>query len=243
MKAYIGIILGGVLLGELLNRYIDQTILKNEMTWCTQNRFLKNPLSPNQAKNLGYDILLKCVISTGFVMVYFYNGCSMKTLIGWTFVSFAILLSIIDYREMILPTFVIKWGSIVGLIEWIIQAMIEEKWEIVMNAVMGAAVGYLLFMSVFYISHWILNKEGIGYGDVRLMGFIGLYIGLNTLFLTLLIASLLASVYGMILLYLHKKSEAYPLGPFLNIGGIIIFLWGHEMTIYSVEFFESLIGG
>ena len=173
-----------------------------------------------------------------FGMVYYCYGLSIETLLGCTFVAFAIVLAMIDWDEMILPTSIIRWGIGFGLIERILQVRVTGSWFILVDALMGALVGYLLLMLIFYGSKWLLKKEGMGYGDVRLMGMIGLFVGLRTLFLALLISSLLASIYGIVLLKIKKKSEAYPLGPFLNIGGVLVFLWGNSMLTSYLSLFN-----
>ena len=150
----------------------------------------------------------------------------MQILIGCTFIAFAIVLSIVDWKQMILPTSIIRWGMGVGIVEYMLQAKIQGNWLLLGDILTGAIIGYLFFMAIFYSSYWILKKEGMGYGDVRLMGFIGLYIGIDTLFIAILIASILASIYGVIRFIYYKKSTAYPFGPFLNIGGCITFVWG-----------------
>ena len=70
------------------------------------------------------------------------------------------------------------------------------------------------------------------------MGFIGLFVGLNALFLMIIIACILASVFGLILLKVKKKSEPYPLGPFLNIGAFIVVLWGSQLLQSYLSLFN-----
>lgn len=220
MKVYIGIMLGGIAIGKVLNSYIDQIV--------------------QEEKYLKYKVCTELLTSICFIIIYYYSRLSMKTMLGCTFVVFAIVLTMVDWQEMILPTSIIKWGCLIGLMERVIQSLITESWMLLVDALVGAVVGYLLFMGIFYSSQWILKKEGMGYGDVRLMAFIGLYTGLSTLFLAVLIGSLLASIYGIIRLGFHKKSEAYPLGPFLNLGGLVALIWGYEILDHSVKWLNYL---
>lgn len=217
MKAYIGSMLCGIIVGKILDKCLED-----------RSRRIKK-------KYVHHPVCIELFTGICFTITCFYNRYSMQTLIGWTFIGFAIVLSVIDWEEMILPTCIIGWGLGIGIIERIIQVILTRNWILLEDALMGAIVGYLFFMGVFYSSQWVLRKEGMGYGDVRLMGFIGLYTGVNTLFLAILIASLLASIYGMILLNDYKKSIAYPLGPFLNMGGLIVFLWGYQILNYSLR--------
>lgn len=221
VENYIFIILIGGIVGSLVNVCIDR--MRNE----------KNVLFPIRVHyrrkiSLRY-VSINFFSSISFGIMYYCYGISIETVLGCTFIAFAIVLSMIDWDQMILPTSIIRWGMGIGLMERIVQAKITESWFILADALMGAIVGYLLLMFIFYTSKWLLKKEGMGYGDVRLMGMIGLFVGLHMLFLTLLISSILASIYGIGLLKTKMKSEAYPLGPFLNIGGVLIFMWGNNM--------------
>lgn len=221
VENYIFIILIGGIVGSFLNVCID----------CISNG--KNDLFPIRLHSK-HKISLRYVSidffsSISFGIIYYCYGISIETVLGCTFIAFAIVLSMIDWDHMILPTSIIRWGMGMGLIERILQAKITGSWFILADALMGAIVGYLLLMLMFYTSKWLLKKEGMGYGDVRLIGMIGLFIGLHMLFLALLISSILASIYGIVLLKIRMKSEAYPLGPFLNIGGVLVFMWGNNM--------------
>ena len=215
MKVYIVSMLWGIMVGKILYQYINTVI---------------------QEEGYVYGLLfIQLLTGACFTIIYFQYGWTIKTLLGWTFTVFAIVLARIDWYKMILPTSIIKRGAIIGLIERIVQVVITENGMLLVDALIGAIIGYLFFMSLFYGSLWFLKKEGMGYGDVRLMGFIGLYTGLNTLFLAILIGSILASIYGSIRLVFQKKSEAYPLGPFLNIGGWMALIWGEKILSFTIE--------
>lgn len=173
-----------------------------------------------------------------FGMLYGQLGESIEMLIGCTFVCFAIVLAMIDWAYMILPTSIIRWGIGIGIIERILQARLLQNGSILEDAVWGAVVAYLLFMLVFYVSRWFLKKEGLGYGDVRFIGMIGFYLGIHRVFISIFLSSLLASIYGVILFKIRRKSEAYPLGPFLSIGGMITFLWGSQLLTSYLSLFN-----
>ena len=154
-----------------------------------------------------------------------------------TFLVFAVILTMIDWDHMLLPTSIIRVGFGMGVIEVGIQSMLFQDWSLLLDAMIGAVLGYGLFVGLYYGSKWLLKKEGLGFGDVRLMGMIGLFVGVRGLCLVLLIASLLASLYGVILLRIRKKSEPYPFGPFLNIGASITLLWGTSIMTWYLSLF------
>ena len=248
MGDYILVIVFGIMIGSFLNRCIYR-IPNGESIWiskssCTTCGHVLGSLELIPV--LSYLVLggrckqCKSKVSTrymgiglltgaSFGIVYYRFGTSMEMVLGCTFVSFAIVLAMIDWDEMILPTSIIRWGIGVGCMGQILKAKVMDNYLILVDTLLGAIVGYLLLALVFYSSKWLLKKEGMGYGDVRFMGMIGLFVGLHALFLSLLFSSILASIYGIILLKIKKKSEPYPLGPFLSIGGVLVFLWGNNL--------------
>ena len=191
----------------------------------------KQPISPRY-------MCIEIVTGVGFGIIYYIYGYSLETILYLTFFCFALVLTMIDWDHMLLPTSIIRWGIGFGLLERIVQSLVANNWYILIEALLGAIVGYGLFMLVYYGSQWLLKKEGLGYGDVRLMGFIGLYTGLNTLFLMIIIACLLASAFGIILLKVRKSSQPYPLGPFLNVGALIVILWGEQLLVSYLSLFN-----
>ena len=257
METYIFFILLGVIIGSFLNVCIyripkgesilfprshciacGHTLGSSELIPIISYLFLRGRCKRCQSKISSRYIGIELFTGICFGMVYNHYGLSVETLLGCTFIAFAIVLTMIDWDEMLLPTSIIRWGIGVGLIERIFQAKVMGSWMILGNAIMGGIVAYLLLMLVYYGSKWLLKKEGMGYGDVRLMGFIGLFVGLHTLFIALLISSILASIYGIVLLKIRQNSEAYPLGPFLNIGGVCVFLWGNTILTSYLSLFN-----
>ncbi|PHV72337.1 hypothetical protein CS063_02345 [Sporanaerobium hydrogeniformans] len=85
------------------------------------------------------------------------------------------------------------------------------------------------FFVLFFVGKWFYKKECLGFGDVRLMALIGLYVSIDLLFLTLFLASVLAAFYGIILFFKNKKSEAYPFAPFINGAALIAILYGYPI--------------
>lgn len=191
----------------------------------------KAPISPRY-------MCIEVITGIGFGIIGYKYGYSLDTLRYCTFFAFAVVLTMIDWDHMILPTSIIRWGIGVGLIEVFLQAWSIHNWYILLEALMGGIIGYGLFMLLYYGCQWLLKKEGLGYGDVRLMGFIGLFIGINQLFLMIILACLLASIFGIGLLLIKKKSEPYPLGPFLNLGAFIVILWGKQLLQIYLSLFN-----
>ncbi|MBE6022429.1 MAG: prepilin peptidase [Cellulosilyticum sp.] len=195
---------------------------------------LKGRCKKCQHKIVGRSIGVEAITGVGFVGIYSYYGRSMEMLIMWTFFAVTLILTIIDWKKMLLPTCVIKWGLIIGMVEKLFQVIELGHWQNMILSLLGAIVGYGIFAILYSVSKRVLKKEGLGYGDVRLVGLIGFFVGVQNLFMAIFIAALLASIYGAFLLKKKRLSEPYPFGPFLSIGSYTSLLWGTQIMNWYI---------
>lgn len=100
------------------------------------------------------------------------------------------------------------------------------------GAVVGAAAGYLSLWSVYWIFKWATGKEGMGYGDFKLLAAIGAWLGWQMLPLTILLSSLVGAAIGIGLIVFAGRGRSVPIpfGPYLAIAGMIALLHGSELT-------------
>lgn len=100
------------------------------------------------------------------------------------------------------------------------------------GAVIGAAAGYLSLWSVFWIFKWATGKEGMGYGDFKLLAAIGAWLGWQMLPLTILLSSLVGAAIGIGLIVFAGRGRSVPIpfGPYLAIAGMIALLHGPALT-------------
>ncbi len=100
------------------------------------------------------------------------------------------------------------------------------------SAVVGAMAGYLALWSVYWLFKLVTGKEGMGYGDFKLLGAIGAWLGWQILPLTILLSSLVGAVVGvsLILFARHGRNVPIPFGPYLAAAGIIALFWGKSIT-------------
>ena len=143
-------------------------------------------------------------------------------LLIWALIS----LAMIDFKTTLLPdniTLPFLWlGIIVNYFE--IFCTLEES-------VLGAIFGYLSLWVVFQIFKLITGKEGMGYGDFKLLALLGAWLGWQFLLPIILISSIVGSIIGvaMIVTKLLKRDMPTPFGPYLALGGMICLLWGTEV--------------
>lgn len=102
------------------------------------------------------------------------------------------------------------------------------------DSVLGAIFGYLALWLVFQIFRIITGKEGMGYGDFKLLALLGAWLGWQYLLPIILISSIVGSIIGitMIVTKLLKRDTPTPFGPYLALGGIICLLWGPQVQTF-----------
>ena len=98
------------------------------------------------------------------------------------------------------------------------------------SAVLGAAGGYMILWSVYWGFRLLTKKEGMGFGDFKLLAAIGAWTGWQVLPVAILVSAGLGAVIGSLVLWLAKKGAdtRIPFGPYLALGGIVALLWGRE---------------
>ena len=100
------------------------------------------------------------------------------------------------------------------------------------SALIGAVAGYLSLWSIYWLFKLATGKEGMGYGDFKLLAAIGAWIGWSMLPVVILLSSLVGAVVGLSLIAFtrHARSQPIPFGPYLAGGGIIALFWGKDLT-------------
>jgi len=99
------------------------------------------------------------------------------------------------------------------------------------DSVVGAAAGYLFLWIVYQLFKLLTGKEGMGYGDFKLLALIGAWLGWQALPVVILFASLAGAVIGVLLILSKQqdKNKPIPFGPYLAIAGWCAMLWGQEI--------------
>lgn len=99
------------------------------------------------------------------------------------------------------------------------------------DAVIGAAAGYLVLWSVYWLFRLITGREGMGYGDFKLLGALGAWFGWQALPMLLLVSAVVGSVIGIAILVVQKKGRqtAIAFGPYLALAGLITLFFGPQL--------------
>lgn len=150
-------------------------------------------------------------------------GCAWALIYTWSLIA----LAFIDLDRTILPdniTLPLLWlGALVNT---------QGLFASLTDAIYGAAAGYLILWSIYWIFKLLTGKEGMGYGDFKLLGAVGAWLGWQMLPLTILISSFVGAIVGLslILFRRHDRAQPIPFGPFLAAGGWIALMWGDSIN-------------
>ncbi|MFT7133034.1 MAG: leader peptidase (prepilin peptidase)/N-methyltransferase [Cyclobacteriaceae bacterium] len=137
-----------------------------------------------------------------------------------------IAMSMIDYDHQLLPddiTLPFLWLGLIANTFGIFATLESALW--------GAVGGYLSLWTIFQTFKLVTGKEGMGYGDFKLLALLGAWMGWQSLLLIIVLSSFAGAIIGGCLIVLGRdKDVPIPFGPYLAIAGWIALLWGDELT-------------
>jgi len=99
-------------------------------------------------------------------------------------------------------------------------------------AVFGAVAGYMILWSIYHAFRLLTGREGMGYGDFKLLAALGAWAGVNQLPVIIFLSALIGAVLGILMMALgrHNREQPMPFGPFLAFAGWVAILWGDQIT-------------
>lgn len=198
-------------------------------------------------------IILKCkcyycqaAISPRYFLIELLTGiilliCGLQYGISWQafwasiFSLFLIVLTFIDLDKQLLPnilTLPLLW---LGLILSVSEMYISPQ-----TAILGASMGYSCLWLIYWAFKLVTKKEGMGYGDFKLLAALGAWIGWQILPSILFLSAILGILYALVLRSFKKLEPGKPIsfGPFLALAGWIAFMWAKPIE----QFYFKLIG-
>lgn len=169
-------------------------------------------------------IELACALLSAFIAWHFgftWQAAAML-LLSWGLLG----MSVIDTDHQLLPdmlVFPLLWlGLIVNSFELFVSLH---------DALWGTVAGYLSLWSVYWLFKLLTGKEGMGYGDFKLLAMLGAWGGWQVLPIIILLSSLIGALFGLLIRRLR-----IPFGPFLAIAGWIALLWGGQIANFYLQF-------
>jgi leader peptidase (prepilin peptidase)/N-methyltransferase len=176
--------------------------------------------------SMRYPIVEACTAIASFVVAWHFGytpQAGFALLLTWSLIA----LIFIDIDHQLLP------DSITLPMLWL--GMYLSLFNIFTDAhtsIIGAVAGYLALWAVFHLFKLATGKEGMGYGDFKLLALFGAWLGWQYLPIIILLSSLVGAIIGlsMIVVIKHDHNIPIPFGPYLAIAGWIALLWGNELN-------------
>jgi leader peptidase (prepilin peptidase) / N-methyltransferase len=168
-------------------------------------------------------------------ILYLKYGLSFTSILLFFLICALIVISFIDFNHYIIPDSISISGIIVGFITSFIPGSLTTPVESISGILLGG--GLLLLIGSIYEK--LTSREGIGGGDVKLLAMLGAFLGYKSIFLIILISSVLGSVAGIIFLLLSKNKSRYsaiPFGPFLAVAALVVIFLGEVI----INFYQSM---
>ncbi|GIZ50958.1 prepilin peptidase [Noviherbaspirillum aridicola] len=193
---------------------ISWLVLRGKCSSC------KAPISPR------YPLveLLTGVLS-GVLVWHFGSGIAgLATLL---FAYMLIAMTFIDFDTQLLPddlTLPLLWAGLL--------LNLNATFVPLADAVIGAAAGYLILWAVYWLFKLVTGKEGMGYGDFKLLAALGAWLGWKMLPVIILLSSLVGALVGIALIVFarHGRNKPIPFGPYLAAAGLIALFWGKDLV-------------
>jgi leader peptidase (prepilin peptidase) / N-methyltransferase len=170
--------------------------------------------------------LVELISALACAVVTWKFGFGWQLLAALPFTWMLIAASGIDMRTQLLPdqlTLPLLWA---GLLISLVPVFIGPS-----ESIIGAAIGWLSLWSVFWLFKLMTGKEGMGYGDFKLLGALGAWMGVGALLPIILLSSLIGAIVGSVVLAAKGKDKSTPIpfGPFIAAAGWVWFVFGDEL--------------
>ncbi|MCA9471294.1 MAG: A24 family peptidase [Nitrospirales bacterium] len=171
--------------------------------------------------------LIELSNALGYMAILWRFGWTWESLIYAIFFSALLVITWIDWDHQIIPDVISLPGILLGVLA--ASTVLPTG---LLNSIVGILVGggVLLFMA--WLSPYLFGKEGLGGGDIKLLAMVGAFLGWQAALTTLMFASIVGSILGIILLSckIVKRGQYIPFGPYLALGAIISLFWGPALT-------------
>jgi len=150
-------------------------------------------------------------------------------LLTWSLVA----LSFIDIDHQLLPDSITLPMLWLGLLLSVFSVFVDAN-----TSIIGAVAGYLSLWTVYQLFKLATGKEGMGYGDFKLLALFGAWLGWQVLPVIILLSSLVGAVIGVSMIAFggHERGKPIPFGPYLAAAGWLALLWGHDIIKWYSNF-------
>ena len=163
-------------------------------------------------------------------------GYGTATVAAWLFAFALVALTFIDFDTRLLPddiTLPLLWG---GLLFNLGHTFTDLR-----SAVIGAMAGYLILWTVYWLFRLVTGKEGMGYGDFKLLAALGAWMGWQMILPIVLMSAVVGAVVGIVMITRHGRGRQVPMafGPYLAAAGWVMLMFGPEIVSRYLGLFPT----
>ena len=157
-------------------------------------------------------------------------GATWTALATMVFSAYLITMIFIDADTQLLPdqlTLPLMWG---GIVFHLAAYLLQADWGIttLVDSLLGAIVGYMSLWSIFQLFKLVTGKEGMGYGDFKLLAALGAWLGISVLPIIIIMSAVVGLIFALIMKV--AKNQPMPFGPYLAISGWIVLVFSQPIS-------------
>ena len=227
------------IIGLIVGQFID---------WCNlrlpdYKKVFSKEFFSEYLKNCRPKYLLMVIVALLYIALLYLNGLTLYTVKFMLLIPMIIIAFIIDFKSQIIPNRLTLTIFETGLVFTFVETLLEPNAgiNIFVDNILGMLVGGGIFLLITLIGGAIAGKEAMGFGDVKLMGALGLFFGWLNMILISVMAFLFAAIVSIVILIAKRKkfNEYIPFGPFIVAASMIpIFITTPELLLVLLKVFS-----
>ena len=227
------------IIGLIVGQFID---------WCNlrlpdYKKVFSKEFFSEYLKNCRPKYLLMVIVALLYIALLYLNGLTLYTVKFMLLIPMIIIAFIIDFKSQIIPNRLTLTIFETGLVFTFVETLLEPNAgiNIFVDNILGMLVGGGIFLLITLIGGAIAGKEAMGFGDVKLMGALGLFFGWLNMILISVMAFLFAAVVSIVISIAKRKkfNEYIPFGPFIVAASMIpIFITTPELLLVLLKVFS-----
>jgi leader peptidase (prepilin peptidase)/N-methyltransferase len=196
--------------------FISYLLLRGKCASCRQRISIRYPL-------------VELTTAVLFVITVWHFGPTVQGLTALALTAFLVAMTGIDIDTQLLPdhmTLPLMWAGVIASL-WSVHTDLQ-------SSVVGAMAGYLILWGIYHLFRLLTGKEGMGYGDFKLLAALGAWLGWQMLPLIVLLSSVVGAFVGLILMGTGRlqRDKPMPFGPYIAAAGWIALIWGQKIIDY-----------
>ncbi|MDX8411247.1 MAG: prepilin peptidase [Mariprofundaceae bacterium] len=174
--------------------------------------------------------VLEALMGLSWAALAWYYGLQPVLAMAIVFITLLWILTLIDLETFLLPDVLTLPGIVIGL-------GFSFWFGYGIDSLIGAACGYGVLWAVARLFLLLTGREGMGYGDFKLLAMLGAFLGWQALPFIILVSSLVGAIVGSLYLLMARKEARteIPFGPYLAAAGVLYLLWGPQAIRWYID--------